>query len=503
MPLQRKAATALLLVVAIIAATLSTLTVSAQPAQATAPHWTIDTYGTPQASDNVILKWDEQLLGVIRRNPGATGPTRTARAIGILHTATYDAWAAYDADADGTRLLGQLRRPANERTLDNKSRAISYAAYRVLSTMFPGEESHFKAQMSALGYPINMTSMDTTPAGIGNQAAQAVLDFRSTDGSTATSSYQPVNTWESVGFPGRWQPLCVPLVPAGQPCPSTSTIQKPLTPQWGWITPFALNPATGYPNQFELPGITLAADGSIDPAEVDLVLRETSSLTDSQKVRAEYWADGPQTEFPPGHTMVFAQALSRKRKNTLDQDAKLFFALGNALMDASISAWRGKYQYDSARPISAIRERYKDKKINSWLGPYKGWGRVPGQQWMPYQATDVVTPPFPEYVSGHSTFTAAGRTVLLAFYGTDDFNVRVTIPAGSSKIEPGLTPAKDIVLSWKTLSAAADDAGMSRRWGGIHFEMGDEHGRTLGRVAGYDVWVKAQTYFDGSATKPT
>ena len=88
---------------------------------------------------------------------------------------------------------------------------------------------------------------------------------------------------------------------------------------------------------------------------------------------------------------------------------------------------------------------------------------------MPYQALNVVTPAFPEYVSGHCTFSAAGRTVLAAFNGSDNFGARVTIKAGSSQIEPGVTPAKDVVLSWKTLTDAADEAGMSRRYGGIHF----------------------------------
>jgi hypothetical protein len=217
-------------------------------------------------------------------------------------------------------------------------------------------------------------------------------------------------------------------------------------------------------------------------------------------MKAEYWADGPRSEFPPGHMVSFAQAMSRMHGNTLAQDAKLFFALGSALMDAGISAWAAKYQFDCARPTTAIRERYEGKLVTSWLGPGKGFGKVDGSRWMPYQALDVVTPGFPEYVSGHSTFSAAGRTVLLAFFGTDSFNAKVTIKAGSSKIEPKVTPARDVVLTWKTLTAVADDAGMSRRYGGIHFKSGDEHGRTLGRLVGYNDWTKAQTYFDGTAT---
>jgi hypothetical protein len=511
---KHKLATTLLVTAALVVATLSAVTTTARPAlAANGPAWPIDTWGIPKPSDNVILKWDEQLLSTIRRNPKTTGPTVSARAIGILHTATYDAWAAYDPDAVGTRLLGSLRRtdPA-ERTLANKNKAISYAAYRVLTDLFRDATngSFYNNQMSDLGYTdLNDSS---TPAVIGNTAAQAVLDFRHNDGSNQlggyadTTNYQPVNSWETVSDPWRWQPLCVPLVPYGTPCTAPSAVQKPLTPQWGTISSFALNPTTHMPSQLgQLPGPPKLADGSYDPRDIDTALRDTSNLTDAQKVRAEYWADGPQSEFPPGHMASFAQALSRMRQNTLDQDVKLFFALGNALMDASISAWACKYlpRDNFVRPTTAIRERYKDKQVTSWLGPSKGFGHVLGQNWQPYQALNVVTPPFPEYVSGHSTFSAAGRTVLGIFFGTDNFNAKVTIKAGSSKIEPGKTPAKDVVLSWKTLTASADDAGMSRRYGGIHFLTGDEHGRGLGKVVGNDAWTKAQIYFNGSATETT
>ena len=78
-------------------------------------------------------------------------------------------------------------------------------------------------------------------------------------------------------------------------------------------------------------------------------------------------------------------------------------------MDASIAAWAAKYRWDFVRPITGIRSRYKGKPVTSWLGPYKGYGTVPGEQWIPYQAPNVVTPPFPEYVSGHSTFARPRR----------------------------------------------------------------------------------------------
>jgi hypothetical protein len=539
---KHKLATTLLVVMALVVATLAAMTTTAGPAlAASGPAWPIDTYGSPRPnSDNRILRWDEQLLNAIRAYPAQTGPTITARALAVLHTATYDAWAAYDTKAVGTRADGPAQQDLN--TEANKNEAISYAAYRVLDDLFPA--SRFPSKTSPVSYstpdvllrslqldPANTTLASPTdtaasPAGVGNLAAKAVLDFRRGDltdpsdygdGSNQrgndprgngspysdTTGYRPVNSWETVQDPWRWQPLCVPLVPYGTPCPTTP--QNPLTPQWENVTPFGpLDPTTHMPVNMPLPGPPKLADGSYDPVDIDTALRDTSSLTDAQKVKAEYWADGPQSEFPPGHMALFAQALSRMRNNTLDQDVKLFFALGNALLDASISAWACKYDptNDFARPITGIRERYKNQQVTSWLGPGKGFGHVLGQNWQPYQPPNVVTPPFPEYVSGHSTFSAAGRTVLLAFFGTDNFNAKVTIKAGSSKIEPGITPARDVVLSWKTLTASADEAGWSRRWGGIHFKTGDEHGRGMGKVVGYDVWTTAQTYFDGSA-KPT
>jgi hypothetical protein len=527
---KHKLAATLVAVATLVAATAAAVTSSAPAARAAnGPAWPIDTWGTPRASDNVILKWNEQLLNTIRRNPKTTGPTVTARAIGILNTAIYDAWAPYDQTAVGTRLLGQFRRPAAEDTLANKNEAISYAAYRVLNDLFqdPASAAAYNQQMSDLGYPIDTAATDTTPQGIGNVTAQAEIDFRHTDGSNQlgdnphgtagvpysdTTGFQPVNTWQTVTDPWRWQPLCVPLVPYGTPCPTSGhAVQKPYTPQWGNVIPFGLNPNTHMPYELpSLPGPRKLADGSYDPSDIDQALRDTSNLTDAQKVTAEYWADGPGTAFPPGHMVVFAQALSRMRSDTLDQDVKLFFALGNGVMDAGIAAWNAKYQLlDNSgrpitfvRPITAIRERYKNQQVTSWLGPGKGFGHVLGQDWMPYQALNVVTPPFPEYVSGHSTFTAAGRTILALFYGTDNFNAQVTIPAGSSSFEPGITPRKPVVLTWKTLTDAADQAGMSRRWGGIHVQTGDMDGRALRKLVGYDDWNMAQTFINGTATAP-
>jgi hypothetical protein len=123
-----KLAMAPALVAALTVTALAVHTGGSPAGAAAAPAWNLEAYG-PASTDNVVLKWNEQLLQTIRTNPAATGPTVTSRALGILQTAEFDAWAAYDPVAKGTRLGSQLRRPAAERTDVNKNKAISYAAY--------------------------------------------------------------------------------------------------------------------------------------------------------------------------------------------------------------------------------------------------------------------------------------------------------------------------------------------------------------------------------------
>jgi hypothetical protein len=456
------------------------------------PLFPLDSYG-PRPNDNVVLRWDEQTLAAFRALK--TGPTVNARALAVVHTAMYDAWAAYDPKAVGTRLGGSLRRPAEERTVAHKSMAMSYAAYRALLNLFPARASDFTGLMTAMGYDPNDTTTDpASPAGVGNRAAAAVLEFRAGDGSNQaggyadTSGYVPVNTPDQVNDPFHWQPLRHPNGSGG------TVEQKFLTPHWRNVTPFALTS----PDQFLPPGPTQRTLLLLDEEVTDTLL-QSALLTDLQKVRAEYWADGPTSETPPGHWCLFAQAVSRARGHSLDQDAKLFFALANAELDASITAWNAKRRWDYVRPITAVRERRRGQLVLAWAGPNKGTRLIRGETWHPYQAATFPSPPFPEYVSGHSTFSGAGARVLQRFTGSDLFGARVTIRRGSSFIEPGRTPLLPQVLIWPTFSSAMAEAGMSRRQGGIHFPDADLHGRALGASVGQNAWQKAQTYFDGTA----
>jgi PAP2 superfamily len=175
----------------------------------------------------------------------------------------------------------------------------------------------------------------------------------------------------------------------------------------------------------------------------------------------------------------------------------MYFVLTNALFDASIAAWDAKRAFDSVRPATAIPYLFHGQQIRSWGGPNQGTIDMDGSNWIPYQPGDFPTPPFPEYVSGHSTFSAAAATVLQLLTHSDRFGDSATFPAGSSLVEPGTVPAAPLTLYWKTFSEAADQAGISRRYGGIHFKRADLVGRAVGRLVGANAYAKAVRLFEG------
>ena len=166
-----------------------------------------------------------------------------------------------------------------------------------------------------------------------------------------------------------------------------------------------------------------------------------------------------------------------------------------AIFDAGIAALDAKIAYDSVSPITAIRFLFKGKKIFAWGGAGQGTKLINGEDQNPY----ISTPPFAEYVSGHSTFSAAASETLKLFTRSDSYNDSITISKGLSVIEAGITPKKDITLSWKTFTKAANQAGISRRLGGIHFKDGDLEARKMGRKIGKAVFEKATAFIEGTA----
>lgn len=462
----------------------------------------------------VVTQWNVATVQGIR--DAKLGAPMVARALAIVHTCMYDAWAAYDDKAVGTQLSGALRLPASEQTLTNKEEAISYAAYRALTDVVPMDtNSVYRPLMQQLGYDPDKASSDIeTPAGIGNVACAAVLEFRHHDRSNQLgdlavgpyndwSGYRPINPPGTVPArpsftkplnPEHWQPLTY-TDSAG-----SLVLQMFAGAQWCYVTPFAMSKGDEFRSAVEPGPFKYGAYEYQQQAEELIAL--SAALTDREKMIAEYWSDGPGTDQPAGHWLQFARFVSERDHHTVDDDVKMFFVLSNGMFDASIAAWDAKREYDSVRPVTAIPLLFRGKTIRSWGGPGKGTIEMDGSQWIPYQPATFPTPPFPEYVSGHSTYSAAAARILELWTGNNRFDDSVTLDAGSSKIEPGITPAKPVVLQWKTFTEAADESGLSRRYGGIHFKAADLAGRRLGRVVAEKAWQKAQSYFHGTTTAP-
>jgi len=437
-------------------------------------------------TSNVSVQWTEELL--TSAGSSTIGPPAISRTLGIVSTAAFDAWAAYDAKAIGTRLGGSLRRPTAERTQANKEKAISYAVYRTMLNLYPADAARLRAKMVAFGYdPDDVSETLTTPQGIGNHVAAKLIAYRQNDGANQagnyadTSGYVPVNTPDVVTDPSKWQPLRF----------ANGNAPGFLAPHWNKVIPFGLATASEFRTNG---GPTYGSPQYL--AQMDEIVETAANLTDEQKVIAEYWADGPRTVTPPGHWMLFATEVAKRDGMSLDKSVQMFFMMGNAVMDAGIACWDMKRVYNTSRPITAIRANYAGRMVRSFISPTAGFGMVDGSQWLPFQSPNFITPPFPEYSSGHSTFSAAGAEVLRRFTGSDYFGSSVTIPAGSLTIQPGV-PAAPVTLSWPTFKDAADQAGMSRRYGGIHFKAGDLDSRSVGKKIGERTVEVAMDFING------
>ncbi|GAA3961401.1 vanadium-dependent haloperoxidase [Allohahella marinimesophila] len=506
---------------------------------------------------SLVSQWNELGLAGIRES-GAR-PTVTTRQLFILSSAMYDAWSAFD-DVAVPYALDPTLKAEQAFTEDNRARAVSQAAYQVLVRQFPNYEAstgNFSEYMQRLGYPVLTAGTADTPDGIGFLAAEAALAKRAADGSNAAANYadtpvsgyatptyvarnsanpDAVNGINGVNYdPNIWQPLRVPTGTTkdaeGHPVvdvndPASFNEQKFLTPHWGAVTPFAM--ASG--DEFRpgpppvLNDFSPYTDGQGDLTTNDAAFREqfqevltiNGTLTDYERASAEFWADGPRTEAPPGHWNQLAHGVSGRDNNSVEEDVKMFFALNAALLDAGIAAWDAKREYDSPRPAAAIPYLYKDQIVTAYVIG-EGVQQIPGQDWRPYQNPTFVTPPFPEYVSGHSTFSASAAEVLTRFTGSPTFydGTTVTVQDINGDDKPDMLgqfvvgvntlvydsgPSEELVLRWPTFKDAANEASRSRIYGGIHIQDGDLRARVMGEQIGTKAYELAERFWTGDTS---
>lgn len=457
----------------------------------------------PAGNKSLAYQWLDITLEVSAREVDHTGarPTVLSREMAIAVTAMFDAWACYDDKAVGTCLGLSARRPLVERTLENKKKAISYAMYRVLLDLYRPDADFITAQMKALGYDPGDTSLDSaTPQGIGNQAAAALIAFRHHDGANQLGDeigcngkpysdytfYKPVNTADKIIDPDRWQPIAFDDGKGGKITPGF------LTPHWYRVKPFGLKRS----DQFR-PGPPPLVSSEQARSEALECVELNAKLTEGDKALIEFMRDGPRSTGQSGHWLKFAQAVSIRDTFDLDQDVKLFFAVGNTAFDAFIACWETKRFYDSSRPWTLIHHYLAGKDIQNWGGPGAGTVTKKGEEWRPYSPSTFITPPFPGYVSGHSTVSAACAKMLEYVTANDTFG-QLEIRPCCILTEPSRVKSTTITLKMPTFTATAEMAGLSRILGGYHIRADNVEGLKLGRkVAEWD-WGKIRAYFDGT-----
>jgi hypothetical protein len=517
------------------------------PARAAEPvHFTPN----PQAH-SIAVDWVEAMLLAIQLNPPA--PTATTWRMLVATTSMYNAWSAYDNKALSINDGIALKRDTWEHTDANKEIAVSHAAYHSLSFLFPNQQFIFDEVMALHGMTPSVSTDITTPEGIGRVAARKVIDSRLKDGSNARNGfaqivssyypelYAPVNSPDPnapnslggpVWDPNHWTPLRVPtgslVDDDGNPYyldndPGSYRDQSFLTPHWGAVTPYALTsgdqfrppapPRLGSDDPYTDALGSLTTNDEAYRRQAQEVLDYSAELTDEHKIIAEFWADGPGTWTPPGHWMQLANGISIRDGHGIDEDIRMYMAIAGAVFDAGIVAWDAKRAYDFVRPASAIRYLYQGQQVFAWGGPNQGARMIDGGEWQPYQQLTFVTPAFAEFTSGHSTFSAAAAHTLIAFTGSDALYDGVTAIGrdydrdgtedllgqhlampGTMMFEEG--PAVPVVLRWETFSEAAEEAGISRLYGGIHFQDGNLHGQQSGKRVGDLAYQVSELYWD-------
>jgi hypothetical protein len=584
---------------------------------------------TADTTKSVARLWDEVLLDAIRRDtPRPTVHARNLYHTSAAMWDAWAAYDPL-ADGVFVDEKTSLEDPAAVQVAREEAisyAAYRVLSHRYAGAV-GGKESlrEFRRLMAALCYPVGRsTTKGASPAALGNRIADTIIRTTLKDGSLERkdyqSGYEPVNDPLIVELPGtvmndpnRWQPLALEVSYAQNGIPLPVGPQQVVTTHWGNVTSFALPPSQepGLPIDPGTPPLlgdpvgdaeykegalgVIRYSAMLDPR--DGVLEDISPASlgnnplgtndgtgyglnpvtgqpyapnvvpraDFARILAEFWADGPNSETPPGHWNTIANSVTDspgfERRlggqgevlDPLEWDVKLYLALNGAVHDAAVAAWGCKGHYDTVRPISMIRymgglgqssdltgpaydpnglpledglveviteessapgERHAhladhvgEIAIRTWAGnpedPENGLGGVDwirAVEWVPYQLATFVTPAFPAYVSGHSTFSRAAAEVVTSMTGSEFFPGGLgswTIRAGDLEFEAG--PSQDVSLQWATYYDAADQAGISRLYGGIHIAADDVRGRLMGSECGKDAWQMANRYWDGSA----
>lgn len=433
----------------------------------------------------------------------------------------FDAIAPYSHTAVGVHSnLGRILTGGGD---SERNIAILYASHEVLNSLMPQFAADWDAMLATVGLDPSDDSTDlSTPIGVGNVAGKSIVAARERDGMNQlgdedgslytlrpyadTTGYRPVNRAELLTNPRRWQP---DTLTTGS---GIFVSQQFVTPQWAETRPFSYDVPT---RTAPFPKKSYSVTRKGKPlrryrAQADEVLEVQAALTDEQKLLAEFYDD---KIISLGYSTLAAALFHRL---SLEEFVQLDFLVNVAAFDTGITVWANKTRYDAVRPFSAIAYLYPDTKITAWGGPGAGTvNDMLGREWRPY----LQSANHPEYPSASASFCRAHATATKRYLEevvgkspSEANDLSFWVPgflpppfevldkqAGSSRIEPGVTPKVATVLGWDTWDDFSDDCGISRLWAGVHFFDSIPAGQDIGDPIGAEAFDWLRSYIDGTA----
>ncbi|MDQ8202468.1 vanadium-dependent haloperoxidase [Pelagicoccus sp. SDUM812003] len=378
-----------------------------------------------------ILDWNEQMLDAIRLS--RTPPPQASYALAVYHASIYDAVNGIEGSYQPYYVT--------ETAPDGADREAAAAeAARVAFMKVMGKKANPSPFLSV--YKEKLAEIPDGPAkqdGLawGKLVAERIIALRENDGTMAR--VDPV-----IGeTPGVWKP-------------TPPFFRAPTDPHWGNVKPFTMKSG----DQFRPkppPAIDSEEFAEATNEVQRLGHRDSTERSEYETNSTIFWSDDLGTATPPGHWNVVAQDISREQGLSFTENARLFALLNLTAADAGISVWEAKYHYNFWRPENAIRE----------ADTYEHAGVVHDPEFIPL----MPSPTFPDYTSGHSTFSRACTQALTRFFGTD----KITFSTVSEGF-PG------DVRTFHSFSEAAKEVGRSRIFGGIHYKFADIEGQRSGKA---------------------
>jgi membrane-associated phospholipid phosphatase len=389
---------------------------------------------------DVITDWVNITVGVIHNDK--TPPPKASRALAMVQVAVFDAVNSLTGGYNPYFVADPAPVGASPEA------AALGAAHKITVALFPGQQPFLDGEFGDSEGSIPDSVAKNLGLAWGETVAGKILALRANDhsGDVVTANFPTGALW--------W----VRTPPA---------LADPLLPNWPLVTPWGVDDIARF--RPAPPPVPASAGYKAAFDEVKALGRvDSTARTADQTQIALFWADGGGTATPPGHWFLIARGIAIAQNLSLIQNARLFALLGIAEADSGTAAWDAKYYYNFWRPITGIQEADVDGNPDT----------APDTAWTPL----IATPPFPSYISGHSTFSAAAARILGLFFGNDAFNFTVT-----SDGLPG------VQRSFTSFSQAAQEAGQSRIYGGIHWQFDNTAGLATGRALAEQIFYNNLT----------